>query len=1256
MPLMTDNGTFIINGTERVIVSQMHRSPGVFFDHDKGKTHSSGKYLFAARVIPYRGSWLDFEFDSKDLVYVRIDRKRKLPVTTLLYALESTATMKLRAEREAKGETLEIGEIKGMDAEEMLSYFYGQVVFDHTAKGWARPFDPDAFRGVKLLEPIIDAETGEVVADAEAKLTQRQARRIAEKTKEVLVGRTDLLGRFVAEDLVNMETGEIYAEAGEELTEPKLAALEEAGVTKLPTLAIDQSNGPWIRNTLTVDKNSNRDDALIDIYRVMRPGEPPTPETAEALFRGLFFDGDRYDLSAVGRVKMNMRLGFTDVPDSVRVLRKEDLLRTVKTLVELKDGRGQIDDIDNLGNRRVRSVGELMENQYRIGLLRMERAIRERMGSVDIDTVMPHDLINAKPAAAAVREFFGSSQLSQFMDQTNPLSEVTHKRRLSALGPGGLTRERAGFEVRDVHPTHYGRICPIETPEGPNIGLINSLATYAKVNKYGFIETPYMLVKDGVVQREPRYLSAMEEERLVVAQADAPMDETGKLTEDFVSVRRQGDFRLAKPEDVTAIDVSPRQLVSVAAALIPFLENDDANRALMGSNMQRQAVPLIQADAPLVGTGMEAAVARDSGATIIARRPGVVDQIDGARIVVRATNDDSTTKGVDIYRLRKFMRSNQSTCINQRPLVKVGDTVQEHEIIADGPSTELGELALGRNVLVAFMPWNGYNFEDSILISERIARDDVFTSIHIEEFEVMARDTKLGQEEITRDIPNVGEEALKNLDEAGIVYIGAEVNPGDILVGKVTPKGESPMTPEEKLLRAIFGEKASDVRDTSLKLPPGVTGTVVDVRVFSRRGVDKDERAMAIERAEIERLAKDRDDEKAIQERSFLNRLREKLLDRKATGGFKGIKAGTVIDEGVLNEHPRGAWRHIGVQDDAVMGEIETLKREFDAAVGRLQARFDSKVEKLQRGDELPPGVMKMVKVFIAVKRKLQPGDKMAGRHGNKGVVSKVVPVEDMPFLDDGTSVDIVLNPLGVPSRMNVGQILETHLGWACHTLGAQIGELVETYRRTGAQRDALLERLRDVYGEEEFRDQIANLNTEQLVELCDNLKKGVPIATPVFDGARMSDIEAMLVQAGLDTSGQVVLVDGRTGEPFERKVTVGYIYMLKLHHLVDDKIHARSIGPYSLVTQQPLGGKAQFGGQRFGEMEVWALEAYGAAYTLQEMLTVKSDDVSGRTKVYEAIVREQDNFEAGVPESFNVLVKELKSLGLNVDLDSRAA
>ncbi|NMJ40474.1 DNA-directed RNA polymerase subunit beta [Roseomonas sp. JC162] len=1259
MPLMTDNGTFIINGTERVIVSQMHRSPGVFFDHDKGKTHSSGKYLFAARVIPYRGSWLDFEFDAKDICYVRIDRKRKLPTTTLLLALDGTRTEGLRAQAAAEGRDLEPNEIRGMDAEEILNAFYGQVVFSRGPKGWSRAFDPEAFRGVKLAEPLVDAKTGLVVAEKDAKLTPRAARKIAEAgTTEVLVGRADLLGRFVAEDLVDLQTGEIWAEAGDELTEPKLAAIEGAGLDRLPTLAIDQSVGPWMRNTLAVDKNTNRDEALMDIYRVMRPGEPPTPETAEALFKGLFFDAERYDLSAVGRVKMNMRLGFSteEVPDHVRTLRKHDIVATLRVLMDLKDGRGQIDDIDNLGNRRVRSVGELMENQYRVGLLRMERAIKERMGSVDIDTVMPHDLINAKPAAAAVREFFGSSQLSQFMDQTNPLSEVTHKRRLSALGPGGLTRERAGFEVRDVHPTHYGRICPIETPEGPNIGLINSLATFAKVNKYGFIETPYRLVKDGKIVGDPRYLSAMEEERLVVAQADANVDDAGAFKDELVSVRQGGDFRLVKPEEVTAIDVSPKQLVSVAAALIPFLENDDANRALMGSNMQRQAVPLIRADAPLVGTGMEAAVARDSGATIVAKRDGVIDSIDGARIVVRATGDDGTTRGVDIYRLRKFMRSNQSTCINQRPLVKVGDKVLAGDIIADGPSTELGELALGRNVLVAFMPWNGYNFEDSILISERIAKDDVFTSIHIEEFEVMARDTKLGQEEITRDIPNVGEEALRNLDEAGIVYIGAEVQPGDILVGKVTPKGESPMTPEEKLLRAIFGEKASDVRDTSLKLPPGVAGTIVDVRVFSRRGVDKDERAMAIERAEIERLAKDRDDEKAIQERSFYSRLRERMLNKKASGGFKGVKAGTVITDEVLDQFAKATWRQIGVSDDAAMAEIEALKREFDAAVEKLQKRFESKVEKLQRGDELPPGVMKMVKVFVAVKRKLQPGDKMAGRHGNKGVVSRVVPIEDMPFLEDGSHVDLVLNPLGVPSRMNVGQILETHLGWACASLGKQVGEMVEEYRHRGARRSELEEKLKGVYGEEIFARDIAPMSDEQLVELGENLRKGIPIATPVFDGARMDDIEGMLEKAGLDRSGQVWLHDGRTGEKFERKVTVGYIYMLKLHHLVDDKIHARSIGPYSLVTQQPLGGKAQFGGQRFGEMEVWALEAYGAAYTLQEMLTVKSDDVSGRTKVYEAIVRDQDNFEAGIPESFNVLVKELKSLGLNVDLENRPA
>ena len=1260
MPLMTDNGTFIINGTERVIVSQMHRSPGVFFDHDKGKTHSSGKYLFAARVIPYRGSWLDFEFDAKDICYVRVDRKRKLPASTLLMALDSAATEAKRAERAANGTEMEPGEIRGMDAEEILNLFYGQVVYSRGPKGWSRAFDPESFKGVKLLEDLVDAATGQVVAKKEDKLTPRAARKIAEAgTTEVLVGRADLLGRFVAEDLVNMQTGEIWAEAGDELTEPRLAAIEDAGLDRLPTLAIDQTVGPWMRNTIAVDKNTSRDEALMDIYRVMRPGEPPTPEIAEALFRGLFFDGDRYDLSSVGRVKMNMRLGFSleEAPDHLRVLRKGDIIATLRVLLDLKDGRGSIDDIDNLGNRRVRSVGELMENQYRVGLLRMDRAIKERMGSVDIDTVMPHDLINAKPAAAAVREFFGSSQLSQFMDQTNPLSEVTHKRRLSALGPGGLTRERAGFEVRDVHPTHYGRICPIETPEGPNIGLINSLATFARVNKYGFIETPYRLVRDGKITGDPRYLSAMEEERLVVAQADAEVDAaTGEFRSELVSVRQGGDFRLVKPEEVTAIDVSPKQLVSVAAALIPFLENDDANRALMGSNMQRQAVPLIKSDAPLVGTGMEAAVAQDSGAAISARREGVVDQIDGARIVVRATGEDGQTVGVDIYRLRKFQRSNQSTCINQRPLVKVGDRVRAGEIIADGPSTELGELALGRNVLCAFMPWNGYNFEDSILISERIARDDVFTSIHIEEFEVMARDTKLGQEEISRDIPNVGEEALRNLDEAGIVYVGAEVNPGDILVGKVTPKGESPMTPEEKLLRAIFGEKASDVRDTSLRLPPGVSGTIVDVRVFNRHGIDKDERAMAIEREEIERLKKDSDDERLILNRATWSRLREMLLGQVATAVPKGLKKGSNIDQELLDSVDRHEWWKFAVQDDAVQANLEAVKGQYDEAAKRIKEKFEDRREKLERGDELPPGVLKMVKVFVAVKRKLQPGDKMAGRHGNKGVVSRVVPIEDMPFLEDGTPVDLVLNPLGVPSRMNVGQILETHLGWACANLGRQVGELVSDFQRSSAVREELLGKLRDVYGEEIFEREIAPMSEEQLMELGENLRKGIPIATPVFDGARPSDIETMLGKAGLDSSGQMRLHDGRTGEPFERKVTVGYIYMLKLHHLVDDKIHARSIGPYSLVTQQPLGGKAQFGGQRFGEMEVWALEAYGAAYTLQEMLTVKSDDVSGRTKVYEAIVRDQDNFEAGIPESFNVLVKELKSLGLNVDLENKAS
>jgi len=1250
MPLMTGSGTFVVAGTERVVVSQMHRSPGVFFDHDKGKTHSSGKYLFAARVIPYRGSWLDFEFDSKDLVYVRIDRRRKLPASTLLLALWNKAT----AQKVAKGQQLSDDERRfgGMGAEEILGHFYKQVVYSRSKKGWTTPFNPEGMKGVKLAADLVDAKTGKVVAEAGTKMTPRLARKLQEGgLKEQLVQAEEIVGRYAAADLVNESTGEIFVEAGDELTAASLEQLEAAGVKEVPTLNIDHVNvGPYMRNTLAIDKNTSREEALIDIYRVMRPGEPPTLDTAEALFNGLFFDVERYDLSSVGRVKMNSRLN-QQTADTVRVLRKEDILEILRVLVDLKDGRGEIDDIDHLGNRRVRSVGELLENQYRLGLLRMERAIRERMSSVEIDTVMPHDLINAKPAAAAVREFFGSSQLSQFMDQTNPLSEITHKRRLSALGPGGLTRERAGFEVRDVHPTHYGRICPIETPEGPNIGLINSLATFARVNQYGFIESPYRKLDKGIVTNEVVYLSAMDEGRYTIAQANARLDSKNRLADELVSCRRGGDFVMARREDVEFIDVSPKQLVSVAAALIPFLENDDANRALMGSNMQRQAVPLLQAEAPLVGTGMEGTVARDSGVAIAAKRAGVIDQVDATRIVVRATQEtDAGAPGVDIYNLFKFQRSNQNTCINQRPLVKVGDVVAKGDIIADGPSTDLGELALGRNVLCAFMPWQGYNFEDSILISERIVSDDVFTSIHIEEFEVMARDTKLGQEEITRDIPNVGEEALKNLDEAGIVYIGAEVKPGDILVGKVTPKGESPMTPEEKLLRAIFGEKASDVRDTSMRLPPGVSGTIVEVRVFSRRGVDKDERAMAIERAEIGRLAKDRDDEKAILERNFYSRLKELLINQTATGGPKGLKADTKITEKVLSEFTPGQWRQIMIQHDKRMVEIEVLKKQFNESVGALEKRFENKVEKLQRGDELPPGVMKMVKVFVAVKRKIQPGDKMAGRHGNKGVVSKIVPAEDMPYLDDGTPVDIVLNPLGVPSRMNVGQILETHLGWACANLGRQIGQMIDRLHEGGKVAD-LRKQIKDIYGDKTYKAEVQDLEDNQVVELATNLRHGIPIASPVFDGAREEDIVAMLEKAGLHTSGQVTLTDGRTGEQFARPVTVGYIYMLKLHHLVDDKIHARSIGPYSLVTQQPLGGKAQFGGQRFGEMEVWALEAYGAAYTLQEMLTVKSDDVSGRTKTYEAIVRGDDNFEAGIPESFNVLVKELRSLGLNVEL-----
>ncbi len=1227
IPLMTKHGTFVVNGTERVIVSQMHRSPGVFFDHDKGKTHSSGKLLFAARIIPYRGSWLDFEFDAKDLVFARIDRRRKLPVTTLLYAL-------------------------GLDQEAVCDTFYKRLVYTRHNDGWSVPFDPERLKGVKPTFALVDAATGEIIAKAGDKLTPRKLGKLADEgVKATLEHFEAIYGRFVAIDMIDEATGAIWVEAGDELHEENVQLLLDKGVTEIPTLDIDNVNfGPYIRNTLAADKNHSREDALLDIYRVMRPGEPPTLDAAQAMFESLFFDSERYDLSAVGRVKMNMRLEL-DAPDTMRTLRREDILAVVRAMVDLRDGRGEVDDIDHLGNRRVRSVGELMENQYRVGLLRMERAIKERMSSVEIDTVMPQDLINAKPAAAAVREFFGSSQLSQFMDQTNPLSEVTHKRRLSALGPGGLTRERAGFEVRDVHPTHYGRMCPIETPEGPNIGLINSLASFARVNKYGFIETPYRRVVGGKVTDEVVYLSATEEMRYTIAQANAELTADSGFAADLVNTRKGGEFMLNPREQIDFMDVSPKQVVSVAASLIPFLENDDANRALMGSNMQRQAVPLIKAEAPFVGTGIEEIVARDSGATITARRGGAIDQVDAMRIVVRVTEDlRPGDPGVDIYRLRKFQRSNQNTCINQRPLVKVGDAVAAGDVLADGPSTDLGELALGKNVLVAFMPWNGYNYEDSILISERIVKDDVFTSIHIEEYEVMARDTKLGPEEITRDIPNVGEEALRNLDEAGIVYIGAEVGPGDILVGKITPKGESPMTPEEKLLRAIFGEKASDVRDTSLRMAPGDFGTVVEVRVFNRHGVEKDERAAQIEGEGIEQLARDRDDELAILERNIYARLKSLVLGKKAVKGPKGLKAGTEITEDVLAGLSRGLWWQIVLPDEADAAEVEALNAQYDAQKKTLAARFEDKVDKVRRGDDLPPGVMKMVKVFIAVKRKLQPGDKMAGRHGNKGVISKVVPEEDMPFLEDGTPVDVVLNPLGVPSRMNVGQILETHMGWAARGLGRIVSEGVEEYRRSGDMtpvRDAM----KIVYGDEIYAAATGDMDDAQILEAAENVRAGVPIATPVFDGAKEADINERLALAGFDISGQSTVFDGRTGEAFSRKVTVGVKYILKLHHLVDDKIHARSTGPYSLVTQQPLGGKAQFGGQRFGEMEVWALEAYGAAYTLQEMLTVKSDDVAGRTKVYESIVKGEDNFEAGIPESFNVLVKEIRSLGLNVEL-----
>ena len=1221
LPLMTDNGTFIINGTERVVVSQMHRSPGVFFDHDKGKTHSSGKILYAARIIPYRGSWLDFEFDAKDILNARIDRKKKFPATTVLYSL-------------------------GYDSKEILSLFYKVEIYKRNKNDWKKPFVPEYLKGSKAIFDIKDVKNKKTIIESGNKITQRVLNQ-NESVKELLISNDEILGKFIAEDMVNYNTGEIYAEAGDEITEELLSLFEVEKINEIPILLIDNVNfSPFVRNTLVADKSFDKNSALFEIYKILRPGEPPTVESASNLFTSLFFDNDRYDLSDVGRVKINMRLDL-DTSDDHGTLTKEDISQVLRTLVDLRDGKGEIDDIDNLGNRRVRSVGELMENQFRIGLLRMERAIKERMSSIDIDAVMPQDIINAKPIAASIREFFGSSQLSQFMDQTNPLSEITHKRRVSALGPGGLTRERAGFEVRDVHPTHYGRICPIETPEGPNIGLINSLATYARVNKYGFIESPYLKIKNGKKTKDIVYLSAVEEGRYRIAQADEPIDEKGKLISELINCRHDGDFDLVGPELVDFMDVSPKQTVSVAASLIPFLENDDANRALMGSNMMRQAVPLLTNEAPLVGTGMEALVAGDSGAALLATKDGIVDQVDSQRIVIRSeSNLEKGDLGVEIFNLKKFQRSNQSTCVNQKPLVRVGEKVKKGEVIADGPSTDRGELALGKNVLVAFMPWNGYNFEDSILLSEKLVKNDVFTSIHIEEFEIMARDTKLGSEEITRDIPNVGEEALRNLDESGIVYIGAEVKPGDILVGKVTPKGESPITPEEKLLRAIFGEKASDVRDSSLRLSPGTNGTIVDVKVFNRHGIEKDERALAVEQEEIERLSIDRDDEIHILERNIYSLLRGLLINKVAISGSNINKKGTKITQDILeNTSNKALWDFV-LQNDNNQTELESIRKQFEGARNLIEDKFQDKVDKVSRGDDLLPGVMKCIKVYVAVKRKLQPGDKMAGRHGNKGVISRILPVEDMPYLEDGTPVDIVLNPLGVPSRMNVGQILETHLGWTCAGLGKKVGNALEEY-----ERGMDISNVKNVI-EEIFDDSsVNNFKDGDYLELAQTLTNGVPVATPVFDGAREADIVDLLDQAGLNDTGQVYLYDGRSGSKFDRPVTVGYIYMLKLHHLVDDKIHGRSVGPYSLVTQQPLGGKAQFGGQRFGEMEVWALEAYGAAYTLQEMLTVKSDDVAGRTKVYESIIRGEENFEAGVPESFNVLVKEMRSLGLNVEL-----
>ncbi len=1230
IPMMTDSGTFIINGVQRVVVNQMHRSPGVFFDHDKGKSHASGKLLFNCRVIPNRGSWLDFEFDVKDLLYFRIDRKKKILVSTLLLAL-------------------------GYTKNDIVNEFYEKenYVFDSSNEMWKTKFDPENYKSKNFSEEVINANNNKVVIKAGEKINFLNAKKLQnDGLKDIYVSKNSLVGKFLHKKIV-LENQDEKFEIGTELNETILDKLIE---NKIYNIEITKTNpinkGPYLLLTLLNDKNENKNDSINDIYKVLRPGEPPTIEIASQIFNNLFFSSERYDLSDVGRVKMNSRLEL-NCSDKITILRNEDIISIIKKMLELRDGKDEIDDIDHLGNRRIRSVGELVENQARMGVYRMERAIKEKMTTIDVESAMPQDLINAKPLTVSLKDFFATSQLSQFMDQTNPLSEITHKRRVSALGPGGLTRERAGFEVRDVHPTHYGRICPIETPEGPNIGLINSLSTYSKINKYGFIESPYKKVESGKVVETIEYLSAMEETKYTIAQANSKLDKNGKFTEDLVSCRQNLNFILAKPENVDYIDVSPKQLVSVAASLIPFLENDDANRALMGSNMMRQAVPLMKPEAPLVGTGIESDVALDSGVTIVAKRDGIVDKIDGKRIVIKASEEkDFSKSGVDIYNLQKFKRSNQNTCINQKPLVRVGDKVKTGDIIADGPSTKVGELALGKNVTVAFMPWQGYNFEDSILISERCVTDDVFTSIHIEEYEVMARDTKLGEEDITRDIPNVNEESLKNLDESGIVYIGAEVKPGDILVGKVTPKGDSASGPEEKLLRSIFGEKAIDVTDTSLRMPSGSSGTVVDVRVFNRHGIEKDERSIIIERSEIENVQQDKLVEEEILQRSIKQRAGSILSGLKNEKKIKNLEAGEALNENKINDLTINELFKISVADKKGTEAMDKLKDQYNSANLDIQNRFEDKVLKIQQGDDLLPSVMKMVKVFVAMKRRLRPGDKMSGRHGNKGVVSKIVPVEDMPYLESGQAVDIVLNPLGVPSRMNVGQILETHIGWACSELGNKLKVLINKMNKKNEKNSDIKKVLTDVYGNEFYSNVVNKLSDTEFSDYIENMKNGIPIATPVFDGAKEFDVTSMLKTASLPESGQTYLWDGRTGEKFDRPVTVGTIYMLKLHHLVEDKIHARSTGPYSLVTQQPLGGKAQNGGQRFGEMEVWALEAYGASYTLQEILTVKSDDVAGRVKVYETIVKGEENFESGIPESFNVLVKEIKSLALNVELN----